>query len=284
MLSKSPYRHPLPPANVQPFLTPNEEAVQKIRERANNRALREEVEAYLDGDIPAHFKGGPIAYLARHVATPNFETLRFIEKAKEFGLPGVIGEDGEDIFVSQNSLKRALGKMQIIKGKSKNLDDIVEHLTVVDFTLAQGMPLKDVRTYFGEPLMQFHEELIRVIYPHGISIVSESAWINRNHRGNLLQHYKKLLALFITHGVMFEHYPVHDAEENAFVTEILAPAFQFIEDRFGERPIITPLLPDTVLTEEYWESYPSVLYKLIKIKMGKESSVSSREESHLKSI
>lgn len=267
MLNKTRHPHLASLPDINAFLTPNEEAVREVHLRNTDSALRTEVENYLNHDVPPHFLGEPIGYLARHVATPNFETLRFIEIAKSLHLPAVIGEDGEDLFVSQNSLKRALGKLSLLKGKSKNFEDIVEYITVIDFAVSQGKPLKEVYTLFREPLMEFHANLMKAIYPTGVTVVNESAWISRHHRGNLVEHYKKLLSLFVAHGVMFEYYPVHDVAESAFVREVLAPAFAFVEGRFGVRPLITPLIPDTLIGEHDWEGYPSVLYKLIKNKM-----------------
>ncbi len=254
---------------LRPFLTSPRQALLEIHKRKNMPLLRKAVEDYLLGDIPSHFQGDTVAYLARHVATPNFETLRFIEMAKQMGLPSVIGEDSGDIFVSQNSLKRALGKMPVIKGRTQNLKNIIEHFTVVDFATAQGKQLRCIDTFFGEPLMEFHLSLLRTIYPHEVSVCDESAWIDRHCRGNLIEHYKRLLSLFVVHGIMFEYYPTHEASENDFVSNVLLPAFGWVEANFGKRPLIVPLIPKDLESEENWEAYPSVLYKIVKTKVAR---------------
>ncbi len=253
------------PVDVQRFLTPLEDAVAEIHKRRTDPHLLSEVESYLEGSIPEHFKKGPILYLARHIATPNFETLRFIELCKRHPtMPAVIGQDFNDKFVSNNSLKQNMGKMPIVKGIARNTDEIIEYFTIIDFAKAQGHKLKEVQTFFGQSLPEFHNELFKSIYPHEVSLVEESEWIDLHGRGDLLEHYKKLLALFVVHGIMFEFYPEHDKNEISFVEKVLAPSFEFVEKTFGVKPLLTPLVPTHMELNKSWEAYPSIFYKGIK--------------------
>jgi hypothetical protein len=242
--------------------TPLDEAVEEISRRRQDGDLKEAVIQYLNNDIPNHFKDiDPIMYLCRHVATPNYETLRFVELAKSTGLPMVIGQDLTDIFVSNNTLKRALGKMPVTRGVTRDGQEIIEHLTVVDFAEAQGERLADVRTKQGTPLSQFHDNLLRQFYPKEISIVDEAQWIDRHGRGDIGAHYKKLLGLLITHGIMFEFY---EPDEIDFVHEVLFPAFSEVESHFGHRPLIVNLVDDSLASLRNWNSYPSVIYQFVK--------------------
>ncbi len=246
----------------KPLLTTPEAAVEEIQRRRENPKLMQQVADFLHGDIPPHFIGAqPIAYLARHVATPSFETLHFIEIGKQLGLPIVIGEDIKDKFVSNNCLKYALGKLSVVKGMTRNSDEIIERFTIVNFDEAQGKPLSEVKTIFGEPLISIHANLLKEIYPEGVHIVDESTWIDRHHRGDLFEHYKRVLALTLVHSIMFETYVAEDYE---FVETVLKPAFAHIESTFGYKPLISELIPPEIQRQRNWDAYPSVVYPFLK--------------------
>lgn len=225
------------------------------------------VERYLGGDIPPHFANGPILYLARHVATPNFETLRFLHLVEPVPLPTVIGQDLEDKFVPKNALKRALGKLPIstdIGMKNGICQESYERVSIVDFNAMSGKRFNEIQTLWGEPLAAFHESLFPVLAHTNVRIIDESAWISRQHRGNLLAHYKKFLALFVVHGILFEDYALEDREEAIFIERVLRPAYRFIEREFGCRPLIAPLTPTSVESAEFWISYPKRVLGIVK--------------------
>lgn len=244
------------------LLTPLNIAIQEIECRRKNKELVAKVEKYLDNDIPEYFKRSrPTLYLARHVASPNFETLRFIELAKPYALPMVVGQDTSDKFVANNSLKKSLGKMPIVRCISADHREQIEYFSVTNFENAQGKQLKDIKTVFEIPLVAFHNNLLSEVYPHAVELYDDAPWIDRNHRGNLLEHYKKFLALFIVHGVMFEYYP---EEDSLLVDTILKPAAEFVAKEFGVAPLITNLVDDSIVHIRDWTSYPSIFYSQIK--------------------
>ena len=241
------------------FLTPYPIALEEIRRRATDAALRQKVEEYLGGDIPEYMGQDPVLYLARHVATPNFETLRFLHLLEPLGLPIVVSQDTKDMFTSANMLKRFLGKMPVcirITQKNGVANELFQHKTIIDFAQAQGKPMSEVETIWGEKLVAFHNRLFGRLANGSVKITDDAAWIDRNGRGDLLAHYKRFLALFIVHGVLFEDYLVEDSEEEYFIREILEPAFTFVEKTFGVRPLITQLTPSSVESVKFWLSYP----------------------------
>ncbi len=248
--------------NKHLFTSP-ENAIAEIHKRRQNKTLVEGVLTYLQNDIPEHFNNStsPILYLARHVATPSFETLRFIENAKQFNLPIVIGQDIKDTFVSNNCLKRSLGKLSVVKGITRNQDEITESFTVVKFDEVQGKPLNTISTTLGNKLVDLHRELFDEVCPSGVSVVDESTWVDRHSRGNLLEHYKHFLALMLVHGIMFETYLPEDYE---LVEEVLEPASNYLESRFGVRPLICELISQEQNEEKNWDAYPSVIYPILK--------------------
>lgn len=248
--------------NVKPFLVTPEYAVREIEHRRRNHELVRKVREYLNDDIPAHFdQAKPVFHFSRHIATPNYETLRFIEVTKPFGCPITIGQDPKDKFVSNNILKRALAKMPITTGTTRNGDEIIEYFTVVDFQKNQGRLFSDVETLNGTKLMELHQGLLKEIYPHAVEIVDESAWIDRHHRGDLYRHYVDFLSLLTVFGVMVEDYIPEDYE---FLQTILFPAMAEVEARFGVRPLIVPLMSSDIALERNWLAYPSVLYPIVK--------------------
>jgi hypothetical protein len=244
------------------IFTPLDEAIEEIRNRRANQELAARVHEYLADDVPSHFaENAPVGYLCRHIATPNYETLRFIELAKSAGLPMVIGEDPSDLLVGNNRLKRALGKMPVTKGFTRAGEEFFEHCTVIDFSIAQGKPLREITTHTNEPLQAFHTRLLQEIYPSGITIADESSWIDRKRRGQLLDHYRQLLSLFMIHGIMFEWFE-HD--EKDFKDDVFLPAFHHVTQHFDRKPLIVELVPPTLATARDWNSYPSTLYQFIK--------------------
>lgn len=248
-------------------------ALAELKRRREDPVLREKVEAYLAHDLPAYFRDEPVLYLCRHIASPNLQTLRFLALMKEEGMKTVIGQDAKDLFVSHNQLKKALGKLPICTGifhsKGRRIEQF-QKVSIIDFNAWNGKPLESVQTLWGEPLVEFHNGLFRQLSDEPVVIEDDSAWVDRYERGDLLQEYKKFLALFVTHGIMFEDYPVEDSPvEEGFVTDILRPAVRHIEETFGVRPLIAPLVPAGIESTELWEGYPPLVLEIVKHKLGR---------------
>ena len=249
------------------FFTSLAEALTEIQRRRQDPELFKKVTNYLNGDVPEHFKGDkPILYLARHIATPNFETLRFIEVCKDKNLPLVISQDLKGKFVTNNALKKSLGKMSVVRSTARNGDEITENFTIINFDECQGKLFCDINTCFNEKLSDFHMCLLKEIYPKEIKVVDESDWIDKNNRENLIEQYKKMLALLIVNGIMFESYP---PEEASLVKETLKPAFEYITSMFGLKPLIVELIPPHMEEEKNWNGYPSIVYPIIKNKLAR---------------
>jgi hypothetical protein len=102
--------------------------------------------------------------------------------------------------------------------------------------------------------------------------VNESDWISRNYRGDLIEHYKRALALIIPNGILFEFYEEADA---MFVRNILKPALEAVEKEFGIKPLICNLVPEKLENVRNWNSYPSVLYPIVKAHYQQKSNAVS---------
>ncbi len=246
------------------------EAMRELKQRRQDPALRGKVEAYLQEDIPDYFRDGPILYLARHIATPNFETLRFKYLMEPLGMKAVVGQDTKDLFVSSNHAKKALCKLSICRGISQKdgiLNERFQNVSIVDFNVSDGKRFDAVTTLWGERLVDFHARLFARFMREKVENPDDAAWIDRHHRGDLLEHYKDFLALFVTHGILFEDYVMEDKHEAHFVKDILRPACRFIEQRFGLRPLIVPLVPKVFESNRFWISYPEEVLDIVRESM-----------------
>jgi len=244
------------------FMTPLEDAIHEIEWRRKNTNLKERVEEFLNNDIPDIFNGpDPIFYLSRHVATPNYETLRFIELTKNYPSKTVVGQDPKDKFVSNNCLKRALGKMSVLKETTRHGDEIIENFSLLDFNKFQGRPLKECVTHGGHNLVEFHNKLLTEIYPQDVTLSVETDWIDRNHRGDLYKHYVQYLSLLLVHGITFEDFVEEDIP---FINRSLLPAIDTVTKIFGFTPLISELIPKEEAYDKDWIGYPSIIYPYIK--------------------
>jgi len=246
--------------------TPLEDAVLEIEKRKNDPELKNKISKYLQHDIPVHFQGDePIFYLSRFLATPNLETLHVYEISQKYPYSLVIGEDTKGLLTPANELKRALAKLPVSKGVSKNNSEIFEYFTIVDFTASQGKAFDTIETTFNESLIEFHNSLFKKAKLHNVIRADETDWVDRNFRGDIFQQYKRMLALLCVHGIMLESYP---ASEHSFLREIVYPAFIEIEKEFGVRPLMVEHITEEQEEERNWNSYPSEFYEFIKHKFS----------------
>ena len=219
--------------------TPLEQAVKIINARQRDTKLRSDIHRFLSSDIPPHFNGPePIFYLSRYIATPDYETLHYIKLVSQYKLPTIIGEDTTDILTSHSTLKRNLIKLPIVTGIDKNGDRILEYKNIADLNSEQGKRLRDVAVHNGLALPTVHRRLARKMFPKSVTVADESAWVDRNSRGKLVQLYESMLALFLVHGIMLEHY---EPDEVDFLSEVVLPAMRITKKRFGCTPLIAPL-------------------------------------------
>lgn len=247
---------------VDSLILPLDDAIEEIKRRREDPVLFEKVNDFLEGDIPKHFiSDEPVLYLARHLVTPNYETLHFVEKASKTGLPVVIGQDTEDIFSPNNTLKKNLGKLPITVGKSSSHQEIFENVNIIDLSEAQGKRICDIETLFGESLVEFHQQLFKALCPHVVELVDEKEWVTKHIRNNLAQNYKYQLAPLIVHGIMFEFY---EPEDEYFVDNILIPSFLEVEKHFGLPPLIVNIIDHGEENQKNWNGYQSEVFSIVK--------------------
>ena len=216
------------------FYLPVETAIAELRRRRQNTRLVNSTTNFLGGDIPSYLVDHECFVLPRHIATPNFETLYVLEQAERHGTLAVLSQDLDDTFTSVNDLKRRLARPEILLNEGPSR--LYRKIDLVDIPKAEGRQLKHVCTRSGQSLTQFHNSLFLYTARTKYYIVNDASWIDRNGRRNLSLHYIRFLALFVTHGVLFDYF--HSEEDALLNKRFFAPAFLKIRSFFGCSPII----------------------------------------------
>lgn len=233
-----------------------EDAKNEIQRRWNDEVLRKKVEQYLGNDIPEVFLNEPRAVLFRNVISPDLEFLHFLECAKKVGLKPLGLEYVEDHFCTRNSDKLVLCKLNIFNGRDKNGNAIVSYEKIVDLMSQDNKKFSEVKLRDGQNLIEFHRDLLKKSEGNDLEIFDMSSWIENNGQ-KAIEYYKKFLAFFICHGVLFENF-MESGEEDEFTREVFMPAFKLVKENFGLKPIILEAIPNEFIEDKYWWCYPEI--------------------------
>lgn len=239
--------------------TPTSDAIEELKNRWNNKTLTENVENYLNGNIPEPLVNGFKAVLFRQLFTPNFEFRHFLELINLATIDPVFWEYYDDKFTSNNPIKHALGKMRFQSeiNKQTNLCK-----NIIDFNACDGKKIKDLKTAWGESLIDFHHSLIESEFCNSKFFFDASDWFH--HTGeNAKGYYSKYLYLFLRNGILYENFLL-EGHELIFVKEVFLPAFIKVWESSGYKPLIVELLPFDSQGNDYWLSYPIRMTDCIK--------------------
>ncbi len=236
--------------------TPIENAIELLDVRLKNCDLVTKVDKYLNGNIPDIMRNGSTAVIFRHVITPNYEINRFLSVPDATSLKAVFWEYHNDKFTSNNPLKHSLGKMGFRHGVGKKGGQIISFENVIDFNQYNGKKIKEIRTLWDQSLIDFHHQILENSFP-GLSesLFDASNWFHENG-GVAREYYRKYLALFITHGILFENLML-EGEELDFIKNKFLPAFFEVWDKIGEKPLIVALEPTEIEGDDFWIHHPS---------------------------
>ncbi len=242
------------------------EALKILEDRQKDEKLKARVEGLLNQDIPAFFKttkkyGVNIA----QVATPNFDTQRFIKLTQEFGLIPVFSQYLGDKFTSNNEYKHSLGQIPIYKGIHKDGQDKLEKITIVDFNKYNGHKINEVMTLWGESLIDFHKRLFDAYKYNTDSFIfyDDTEWLARNGV-NAKGYYEKDLLLYVCHGILFENF-LTKGPETEFTKNIFLPALEKVIELTGVKPLIVPISPIDTEEDLHGYSYDSKIRSFIKL-------------------
>ncbi len=246
------------------------DAIKILSNRQKDVNLIKKIEDLLDGEIPEPLKKiDKYAINGKQVATPNFDVRWFLSAIHEFDLKVFFYEYHSDKFTSNNYFKHSLCQLNInSKTKNKKGGNIHEKINIVDFNKYDGKPLKDVETFWGENLINFHKKLFKV-YNYNINdfiFYDGSPWLDK--KGKKADcFYEKDLLLYICHGILFENFLL-DGKDGEFTKNIFLPAFEKVCKLTGLKPLIVPIPPMDYDIEEnsFWYSYDEKIKPLIKLK------------------
>jgi len=243
--------------DIKELYTPLSVAKKEIWRRWNDKELIKKVEDFLGGDIPKFLKKKPRVVLSRDIISPNKEFFYFLDLIKQVDdiSPAFIEYlDGK--FVARNFNKYHLCRMFFHNGIGKKRGDIMETLNVVNFNKEEGKKIKKVKTIFGEKLVSFHHNLLNDSIKgfNKKDIFDFSKWFNC-HRKKTKFYYLHYLALFLTHGILFDNFIASKGEEE-FTNEKIIPSFKKLEEIFGIKPLVVPLTPVESEDDLYWWCYP----------------------------
>ena len=222
--------------------------------------LVDEVLAFskINGALNAAMANRP-AVMFRHLATPSKETERFLETASRLGRSPLLMTYTNDWFTpAQNPYKRRLGKVRVESQAGR-----YTNVSVISFGESVNLRLRDIRCIDGTSLVQFHANLARQLLPQ-FTVIDMNGFIAGEPRA----YYERIFALFTCMGVLIESY-VRESYEGPFIDDVVLPAFEATQERFGCRPIITRLLPIGSEIDPYWESLPQAALDPALVASGK---------------
>lgn len=245
--------------------TPLSEALKILEERRNNPELVRKIEELLKGDIPEILKKNKCGVQFRQIATPNHDTRHFISITKDNNLTPVLFEYHEDKFTSNNVFKHSLGQLKVYNNVNKKGLFPFEKITITDFAFYDGMKLKEVKTLWGESLIDFHRKLF-VFNNYNMDsfcFYEASIWL-KNNGGRAVNYYNNFFLLFICHGLLFENFLLNE-EDSEFTKNIVLPAIDIVVKKTGLKPLIIPIGPLDIETDDHWISHNNNIKKIIPI-------------------
>ena len=238
------------------YLTPADAAKELLRRRKLPQ-LSQRVNEYLKGDVPELFtdSGAPTACLYRNIITPDYDLEIFMKQAESIGARPVLAEYTQDRFVTKNEDKYALGRLFFYLNTDSHGQVNTRGFKIIDFNSAQGLPLCDINTVWGESLVRFHHRILNKWHSECSSnIVDLSEWSHRNG-GRAKEYYNSIFALFICHAILFENYR-DSGPEGEFFRNIFLPSFQRVTNYFEMQPLICPNQAPEDENNPKWWSYP----------------------------
>ncbi len=247
---------------LEDIYTSKEEAIIELKKRWENDGLKQKAIAFIGREfLPNYFFDKPHAISIEDVATPNLSTLSFRDAAKEMGLDPLHFEYLEDIFVTRNIDKSSLARMTFYHGLNSNNEMITTHKKVIDLSgKEEKKPFKEISTLWGENFVDFHHRLFFKHFPEA-KVFDGSKWY-KNKGTKAKEYYIFVFALSICHGVLFETF-FDNGYEEGFTKEVAAPAFQFVTEYFGVKPLVVPIIPlksiPGSIAEKYWWCYPEYI-------------------------
>ncbi len=236
--------------------TPVGEAVVELKNRGNDRELAKKISNLVES-IPEPLRKKPKAVLFRQLATPNYEVRRFVSIVDLIdGLDPLFWEYYNDKFTSNNEWKHSLGKLMFFCGFGKKNGIKIENENVIEFNQFVGKKISEVKTLWGQSLVEFHHNLFESTYESFTQkeFFDASDWFREN--GSMAKdYYKPLITLFVQNAILFENF-ILDVKELSFTRDVFLPAFIKTFEDTGYKPLIVALEPTELEDDVFWLCHP----------------------------
>ena len=241
------------------------DAIKELEARKTDAKLDQYLES-LPSKTPDIFEKSNKLVLFRHIATPNYEIMRFFIIADALDkLEPLILEYTDDKFTNRNEWKFSLAKLPFYKGENAKKESMFEYQNIIDMNSSNNMPISSIKTTWGQSLVDFHHEMMFQVLPHAKdSIFDLSQWLAENGH-SAKAYYKSFFSIFLKHGILLENFLLKGGEAD-FVREIIMPALMEIEQETGKKPLIVALEPTEIEDKKFWLSHPHSRKKNIESK------------------
>lgn len=244
-----------------------EDAVRELGTRQTDAELENKIAQYIKHDIPQQLTGMPKLIFHRQLLTPNYETLRFVSIADALGIEPLFFEYHDDKFVTENDWKYHLGALSFYWGKGKKGGEKITRLNIIDFNSSNGKKISEIRTLWGQSLVEFHHELFALRFKKfNFDTFDGSQWYIENG-GKPKEYYKSFLALCIKNGILFENFILPNEEELRFTKDIFLPIFSEVTEKIGVKPLIVALEPTDIEGDKFWMCHPPETFDYVQKKL-----------------
>jgi hypothetical protein len=250
--------------------TPVEQAMQELESRKNDKTLSRYLNQNLPFGIPGCFEGEKNIVFGRQIASPNFELKQFLSVADtlpEFKKT-IIVKHNDKFTPGNNETKYHLAKIVFNSGHDGNSN--TKSIMAVDFNQYAGKQMTEVKTIWGQNLVDFHNELLdyslRNKLNQDINQFEASNWLLQLGK-TAKEYYPKLLLLFLQNGMLFENFLMKEKGEATFTKEVFLPAFLKIINETGVKPLIVSVLPFDSEENNFWNYYPEEYFEFVRNKL-----------------
>lgn len=239
------------------------EALQLLDERRKNPELIAKVEKLLKSNIPEIFKKNKCGIMARQLSTPNYESKMFIDLASDTGLHPVFLEYFDDKFTSNNKYKHSLGQLHIQNKINNGGNECIEKVTIIDFNKSNGKKIREIKTLWGEYLIDFHRKLFSLHNLKNFSFFEETSWYEKTEE-TPSEFYENFFLLITCFGILFENFLLtKDDPEEEFTKNVILPAIEKVKKLTGLKPLIVPFAPLDLEADPFWYYHLPIIKKAI---------------------
>ena len=142
--------------------------------------------------------------------------------------------------------------------------ECVEKITIIDFNKYNGKKLKNIRTLWGESLIDFHKKLFDVHNLKNFSFIQENDWYQKKNE-KPVDFYINFFLLVTCYGILFENFLISkDNIESNFTKNVILPALEKVINFTGIKPLIVPLEAIDLELDDYWYYHSPIIKDLIK--------------------